>query len=605
MNDSAPARDSVARPTVRTDRFWLAALVLVAYWGMTESLAHLELSDIQRFGSRMLALIVLLVFFTVWWLRRPEIARRDRWLLVPAVSGVFIAACLVADASLNPLGMFMAGWPWLCTLGLVWLWLSRGSTSRRRTLGVAAVACLVFGVLSLLRWDGLSGRQLSSYSWRWSPTAEQRFLAAQGAKPQADGDAALQREVVLRPGDWPGFRGADRNGIVRGVSASAWVDPPRLLWKHKVGPAWSSVAVVDGLLFTQEQRGPEECTVCYDAATGEQRWVHRHTARFDEPLSGPGPRGTPTFADGRLYSYGARGDLACLAADTGQVVWQAAVLTDNAGAVPMWGLSVSPLVTDGLVVVFVGGPNGRGLLAFDAATGQERWAAAAGQHSYASPHVVTLAGTRQIVMHDDIALRGLAIDNGRTLWEHANPGQSYQPMLQPHVVGDQELVVAWDNGLARLKFTPADPVWQVETLWTSTQLRPSFNDFYIHDGHIFGLSDGILSCLSLDDAKRKWKGGRYGSGQLLLLPEAHQLLVVTEQGELVVVAADAARHRELARHPAIAGKTWNHAAFAQGRLYVRNAEELAGLECGAAATANEGFGEPSPSGPAPVDGGRP
>lgn len=579
LGEQAPA--SVNGPSPPRGRYWLAVALIVAYWAVAEALVHLELTDFRRFITRLAAQLVLLIFFSIWWLRRQEIARRDRWLAVVAVLAVFALACAVADASINPFGMFLSGWPWLCTLGVVWLWLSRASNGRRRAVGVVGTALLVFGTLACLRWDGLDGRQRSSFSWRWSPTAEDAFLAERGNASNSPDVAALQRDVVLRPGDWPAFRGGDLQGVVSGADVSAWTThPPQMVWRRKVGPAWSSVAVVDGLLFTQEQRGPEECTVCYDAATGDERWVQQHAARFDEPLSGPGPRATPTFADGRIYTYGAKGDLACLAADTGAVVWSKSVLKDVSAEQPMWGLSVSPLVTDGLVVVFAGGPNERGLLAYDAADGADRWCAAAGTQTYASPQVLTLAGVRQVVLHDNTALRGFAVDTGRLLWEHPNPGDAFQPMLQPHAVGESELVVAWDPGIVRLKLTPAAERWSVETVWASNRLKPSFNDFFVQGDHIYGLDDGILCCVKLADGQRVWKKGRYGSGQLLLLPEANQLLVVSERGEAVVVAVDPQQHRELALHAAITGKTWNHAAFAHGRLYVRNAEELACLECG-------------------------
>ncbi|HMP08458.1 MAG TPA: PQQ-binding-like beta-propeller repeat protein, partial [Lacipirellulaceae bacterium] len=161
--------------------------------------------------------------------------------------------------------------------------------------------------------------------------------------------------------DWPGFRGAQRDGVVRGTSIRTDWDaaPPVRLWKRRVGPGWSSIVVVGNRLYTQEQRGENEAVVCCDADTGRPVWVHEDAARFAEAMGGVGPRATPTFHEGRVYSLGATGVLNCLDAATGRLRWSRNVADDGQGRVPYWGFCSSPLIVDDCVIVFAGGGGDR------------------------------------------------------------------------------------------------------------------------------------------------------------------------------------------------------------------------------------------------------
>lgn len=556
--------------------------VLAGYFAVVTWAHYADVDGGVRFFTRFIASVVLLLFFAGWWLSQRSLRGRDR-----IVSGLLILLLLTGTTflthpSINVFNQLMSAFPWLCGLGLAWMGRSQGAASSRRAAGAVGLTAVVCGVMLLLRWDGVDGRQIGTYRWRWSPTAEERFLQSQASFGATARTEVPARAVVLQPGDWPGFRGSDRNGLVRHVNLQGWTGAaPRTVWTQKVGPGWSSFAVVDGLLFTQEQRGELELVVCYDASTGLERWKQSTPTRFDEALAGPGPRGTPTFADGRLFALGGNGDLHCLAADTGEVLWAQNVLTSSGGRVPQWGYSSSPLVVGGLVIVFAGGTDGRGLLALEADTGAIRWQSPAGEQSYASPHLVELDGVPQVVMHDNRALRGVRLIDGAPLWDVPVTNRTFLPMLQPHVVGARELVACSDDsGISLYEIRQETGNWKVEERWRSRGLKPSFNDFYVHKGHIYGLDNGILCCLSLTDGKRVWKGGRYEFGQLLLLPDADQLVVITEKsGQVVLVAADPREHRELATFAGVAGKTWNHAAFAGGRLYLRNSEEMACYDC--------------------------
>jgi outer membrane protein assembly factor BamB len=248
-------------------------------------------------------------------------------------------------------------------------------------------------------------------------------------------------------------------------------------------------------------------------------------------------------------------------------------------ATPQWGSATSPTSVDDLVIVFAGGKKDNSLLAFDRLSGKQRWQTAGGTTTYSSPQVMTIAGRRQIVMQDDSGLYGVRIDDGKLLWKHPSPhAGTFQPMVQPHQIDQDRLLVGWDAGTLCIQVHCKGDAWQAEEQWKTTRLKPSFNDFVIHEGHIFGLDDGILCCVNLANGQRVWKRGRYGFGQLLLLPEINELLVLGEQGEVTRVAATPVEFREVGQFKAIEGKTWNHPLLAHGRLIVRNGEEMACFE---------------------------
>ena len=240
-----------------------------------------------------------------------------------------------------------------------------------------------------------------------------------------------------------------------------------------------------------------------------------------------------------------------------------------ARSLPIWGFSGSPLVVGGLVVVAASGR----LAAYDLATGDLRWRGPVGGEGYSSPQLVTIDGVPQVLLLSGAGAIAVTPADGTLLWEH--PWKGY-PIVQPAVTADGDVLISVtaQSGLRRLAVAPGPGGWTVEERWTSHGLKPYFNDFVVHRGHAYGFDGGILASIDLADGKRDWKGGRYGYGQLVLLPDQDLLLVLSEQGELALVAATPDRFTELARHPAIEGKTWNHPVLAGDLLLVRNGQEM-------------------------------
>jgi outer membrane protein assembly factor BamB len=377
---------------------------------------------------------------------------------------------------------------------------------------------------------------------------------------------------------WPGFRGPARDGIIRGVRIETdWSNsPPMQLWRRPVGPGWSSFAVQGGVFYTQEQRGDDEIVAAYELTTGKPVWRHRDAARFYESNAGPGPRGTPTLSNGRVYTLGATGILNDLDARTGAVVWSRNAVTDTGVTIPGWGIASSPVVVNDTVVVAASGR----LAAYDVATGKPRWFRPTDGGGYSSPQSTTIDGVAQILLLSGGGATSVAPADGTVLWQHAwQPGVN---IIQPAMVDGDVLIAAGDAmggmGIVRVAIARGPGGWTAEERWTSRGLKPYFNDFVVHKGHAFGFDGNILSCIDLEDGARKWKGGRYGSGQLVLLADQDLLLIISEEGELALVAATPDRFTELARFKAIEGKTWNHPVLVGDVLLVRNGEEMAAFK---------------------------
>jgi len=346
------------------------------------------------------------------------------------------------------------------------------------------------------------------------------------------------------------------------------------MWRRPIGPGWSSFAVRGNLLYTQEQRGDDEIVDCYNISTGEPVWSHRDPVRFWESNGGAGPRATPTLSNDRVYAFGATGILNALDADNGKVLWSRNVTSDTGRKVPEWGFASSPLTVDDLVIVAASGT----LAAYDVATGNPRWVTRRQFGSYSSPHRATIDGVEQVLLLSGSGVTAFATSNGAVLWEHEWQGGT--TIVQPAVLADGDILInaiamTGGAGLRRIGVAHKPGEWSVQERWTSNGLKPYFNDFVVHKGHAFGFDGNILACINIEDGRRTWKGGRYGNGQLVLLPDQDLLLVLSEEGELALVSATADAFKEIARFPALHGKTWNHPVVVGDVLLVRNGEEMA------------------------------
>jgi outer membrane protein assembly factor BamB len=438
---------------------------------------------------------------------------------------------------------------------------------RRATMVVTIV--LVCGMWTLVRTGGFSSDFKHDFAWRWSKTPEEKLLSLSANEPVVP---TAVPATATTGAEWPGFRGPDRDNTVRGVKIETdWSkSPPVEMWRRPIGPAWSSFAVSGDVFYTQEQRGDNEVVACYSVTTGKPVWRHNDAARFWESNAGAGPRATPTLSNGRVYTFGGTGILNALDAATGAVIWSRNAATDTKEKLPGWGFASSPLVVDNIVVVATAGT----LAAYDAATGQPRWVGPAGGSGYSSPHLVTLQGVPQIILLSGTGATSVSPADGKRLWQHPLPPGPR--IVQPAVTAEGDVLVHDGEGSAMRRIAVANGPggWTVQERWESYGLNPYFSDFIVHKGHAYGFAGSSIACIDLKDGARKWKGGRYGNGQLVVLSDQDLLLVLSEEGEVVLVGAKPDQFTELARIPAIKGKTWNHPVIARDVLLVRNAEEM-------------------------------
>jgi outer membrane protein assembly factor BamB len=293
---------------------------------------------------------------------------------------------------------------------------------------------------------------------------------------------------------------------------------------------------------------------------------------------GEGPRATPTFQEGLVYALGGRGELRCLDAATGRLVWRTNILLDTEAENLRWGMAGSPLISGDAVIVLPGGPAGRSVAAYDRRTGERLWTALDDKQAYVSPMQVTLAGVPQYLVVSATRVVGVGVESRDVLWEFPWKTDHDASAAQPLVIGDNRVCYSsgYGTGAVVVELTKAGDGLAVREVWRNIRMKNRQSSSVLHDGFIYGLDEGILACVDAATGELKWKGGRYGHGQLLLA--GGRLVVVTDQGELVLVAASPAGLEEVARVPAIVGETWNVPAFADGILLVRNTEEMAAFD---------------------------
>lgn len=578
-SESSPSEGipTATKSGLRSLRVW-PAVILLGVMALLRSLPALiengpaGLWMSAAFGPLLAGFCVLL-----WWLMLSRASWKER--VVGFLGVVAFAAITIAliDPTMRGPAVMVLTIP-LGTAGFALGAIAMGRfLSFRRTFVALLVSLLGFGSTLLLRSDGMWGNFNMGLHWRWIPSPEEVLLVD---KQNAEDAPVLYSEEEVRAWlqspEWPGFRGVDRTGQQIGVVFSSdWeADPPEELWRVPVGPGWSSYAVAGKQLFTQEQRGKQECIVCYDADSGKEIWVQSIESRFDDPLGGPGPRATPTLGDNAVFALGAQGWLTRLDPRTGEIEWKLDLREVAQRDPPMWGFCSSPLLVDDLVVIYAGGKGEKGTLAFDAKTGELRWGSKAGNHSYSSAQLVEIDGGQYILMLTNTGVDVLNPKDGSAKLRYAWESGGYRS-VQPQLTQEDALVLPTGAGVGTrlVSLETEEDDWSTDEVWESLNLKPDFNDYVIHEGHLYGFDDTIFTSINLENGDRNWKRGRYGKGQVLLLKDSGLLLVAGERGQLVLLEANPEKHVEIAEIDALEGRTWNHPVVVGDRLYLRNSQE--------------------------------
>lgn len=507
------------------------------------------------------------------------------FLVLVLAAGGFYVLNTSAELERNLKSWFSSGIVLISGVLLLLWFLLFSRFSLKLRVGIAGLVAVIAAALSqTVRVEGtVDGTGRPRFVWRWSERTAPQFRA----QPSVPSVAQNPVDLISAPNgmlDTPQFFGPSRDGR---MATSPWnrnwqAAPPKLLWRQPIGLGWSAFAVVGGRAVTQEQRGEDELVTCYEARTGALLWAHTNRTRFVQWQGGDGPRATPTVVSDQVFAYGGTGILDALDLKSGRLLWSRDVLKENALPNIIWGASASPLVFDNTVVVTGGMTNRATVLAYRKDTGAPLWQSGADKASYASPTLATFAGRRVVLSVNAASITLHDPTSGNVLLDHPWAKDNWPKSSQPVVLSGDRLFVSAGYGLGcmmlQIKVTQ-EGKWSATELWKNKMMKTQFNSPVERDGYLYGLDDGLLACVDLTTGQRKWKDGRYGSGQSMLAGDV--ILIQSEQGAVVLAAAVPNGFTEMGRIEALSSKTWNYPTLAGRFLLVRNDQEAACYELAA------------------------
>jgi outer membrane protein assembly factor BamB len=386
-----------------------------------------------------------------------------------------------------------------------------------------------------------------------------------------------------RAGDWPQFLGPTRNGVSTetGLATSWPKGGPRVVWQRDVGAGWSGPVVAASRLVLFHRRGDNEVVECLDPANGNEQWKYEYpTGYLDDFGFDPGPRATPLIAGKHVYTLGAEGKMHCLDLATGKKVWQRALNDDYQAAKGFFGVATSPVLEGDLLLVNIGGKNA-GIVALNKDTGKEVWKATKDAASYSSPVVATIHGERRALFLTRQGVVVLDPANGTVLftkrWRSRN--NASVNAATPVVVGNEVFFSAsYETGAILL----AARSQGYEEIWSNDEsLSNHYGTSIYKDGYLYGFHGrqerkAGLRCIDWKTGKVEWSKERFGCGSMTRAGEL--LIILSEDGELVLVEATPKGYMEQARAPVLGRGCRAQIALASGRLYARDTKKLVCLE---------------------------
>jgi len=366
--------------------------------------------------------------------------------------------------------------------------------------------------------------------------------------------------------DWPGWRGPGRDGAASGLAATAaWPEALQRAWRTEVGLGYSSPVVAGDRVFVLTRAGDEEVVTALDLATGAIVWRASYPAPYRvNPAArshGPGPKSTPLVAGGRVHTLGISGVLSAFDAASGRLVWRKAFEGEYPGGAPTYGTAMSPLVFGGLLIAHVGTDRDGALMAFDAATGEVRWRWDGDGPGYASPIVVEIGGTRQVITQSSHAVVGVAADSGALLWRIPLTTPYAQNIVTPIVLGDVLIYAGLDNPTTAVRLASRGGSWQAEKMWENPDVSFYMSTPVAAGGRLYGLRDrnkGQFVCLDAATGRLLWETpGREGDNAAIV-DVGSALLWLTSGAELVVSEKTADAFRPIRRYTVADSPTWAH-----------------------------------------------
>jgi outer membrane protein assembly factor BamB len=391
--------------------------------------------------------------------------------------------------------------------------------------------------------------------------------------------------AVSSAGDWPQWLGPSRDGAST-EKIAPWKESPKVLWKQPVGEGHSSPVVAGGKVFlhVKSPERDEEQLLAFDAPSGRELWRYSYPRGAGQFKFGNGPRATPTIAGGRVFAFGITGILTCVDASSGKQIWQVNTLQEFKASNLFFGVSCSPLVVDGSVVLNVGGP-GASLVAFSTEKGAVVWKSLDDKATYSSPIVLGHGPDRQVIVLTARGLTGLAPKNGALFWQFPLVDKLAESSSTPVPVGDLLIGSSVTYGSACLKLETRDGKPAFTEVWKNPALTCYFaTPVPVGKDHVYMVTAGLapgsaaLRCIGARTGKELWSKGKIGRYHASLLRTGDdRLLMLDDNGNLVLIHPDPNEYRELARSK-VCGLTWAHPALANGKLYLRDDRELICLQ---------------------------
>ena len=378
--------------------------------------------------------------------------------------------------------------------------------------------------------------------------------------------------------DWPQWRGPKRDGAVASFDApSPWPERLDRRWRTEVGLGYATPVLVGKRLYLFTRQREEEVMQAIDADTGKPVWRTAYPASFTmvpaTARHGAGPKSTPTFANGRLFTLGMTSIVTAFDANTGRQVWQ----TRPTSAQPQFHTAMSPLVDGDLVIVHVGGPGAAALTAFDLSSGAVRWTWDGDSPAYGSPIVVDIAGTRQVVTFTHQNLVGVSAKTGELLWRRPFTTPSNTTSQTPIVHHSTLIQAGRENGVTAFRVVPKDGGWTTEDVWRTAEVSLHMTNGVVVDGVLYGLShlnSGQYFALDLDKGEVLWKSEPRQATNAAMVSAGQTIFALEDDAELVVMKANRERMDVARRYEVADAETWAQPTISGNRIYVKDVSYL-------------------------------
>ncbi len=384
--------------------------------------------------------------------------------------------------------------------------------------------------------------------------------------------------LSLSAQDWPQWRGPNRDGALASFrEPSPWPEALKQQWRVDVGLGYATPLVVGQRLFMFTRQGEEEVMMALDAASGKEVWRTAYAAPFAMVKAtarhGAGPKSTPTFANGRLFTLGMTNIVTAFDATTGKQLWQKPATK----AQPIYHTAMSPLVDGNTVIVHVGGPGDAALTAFDVNTGDVRWSWTEDSPAYGSPIVVELGGTRQLVTFTHQYLVGLSVARGELLWRRPFKTPSDTTSQTPILYRDTIIQNGRSNGVTAFRVVRRDDAWTTEDIWQTQEVSLYMTNGVVIDDVLYGLSHlngGQYFGLDLSTGKVLWKSEPRQAENAAMVRAGDTIFSLEDDGEMVVMKASRTAMNVVRRYQVAESATWAQPAISGGRVYVKDVSNL-------------------------------